>query len=641
MRLLTTLIILLGGAAWLAAQEADTLSPRILRQWTLSGDYSREITIPLDTSFSLSHQFRLSDKYSPFNAYTGNYGLPLYQISFFDRITDPDKFLYRSYYPFMHLADKPVFMNTQVPYTQMDYASAGPRQLSEQVFRIRHSQNANRFLNFGIIFDVIYSLGQYNYQRADNKNFNFYSSYSGDKYKFYISGAVNDHSSLENGGIVDDTQLESFQTRDIQVKLGSLSNAKSVLKNRNLLVIQKYTVGGRQATKSDTAANTETKKSLNLNGTFSHIFTWDKTRKSYEDNYPLSGLYDTCYISEQLTFDSLSQRVLKNTLRFDFGTDESRKFSLGGGVGIRNELWRYGQVIPSAASSPSDTVKWNESNNVLVGRLYNSIGTKFRWVATGEMYITGYRAGDFDVKGTITKEFEFKSGAARWDIDGRMSNITPSFWMNTYGSNHFKWENNLLNEFRIDAGTVFIYPEGKLTARFNYAITDNFTFFNPAGIPVQHEGGLSVISGFVKKELSAWKFHLASEILLQQSSNRDILDLPLLTIRSAGFFEHNLKFRLTGGNINIQIGGEIFYHTGYTGLSYIPSTGVYYQKNGTTTGNYPFLNAFFNVKIKRTRFFFVFDHVNSGLTGYNYYLVPSYPMNIRMFRYGLSWTFYD
>ena len=37
-------------------------------------------------------------------------------------------------------------------------------------------------------------------------------------------------------------------------------------------------------------------------------------------------------------------------------------------------------------STIADTARWNRSNNALVGRLYNSIGEKFRWVATGELY---------------------------------------------------------------------------------------------------------------------------------------------------------------------------------------------------------------------------------------------------------------
>ena len=42
------------------------------------------------------------------------------------------------------------------------------------------------------------------------------------------------------------------------------------------------------------------------------------------------------------------------------------------------------------------------------GRLFNNIGDKFGWVATGELYVTGYRAGDFNLNGEISKSFDWK-----------------------------------------------------------------------------------------------------------------------------------------------------------------------------------------------------------------------------------------
>ena len=109
-----------------AAQKLDTLKkPKILKEWMLSSDYSEEVNIPIDTVFSLFNRFKLADKYSPINATLGNYGLPFYQIDFFDRITDPDKYLYAYYYPFMHVPSNAIFMNTQVPYTELDWSFGG------------------------------------------------------------------------------------------------------------------------------------------------------------------------------------------------------------------------------------------------------------------------------------------------------------------------------------------------------------------------------------------------------------------------------------------------------------------------------------------------------------------------------------
>ena len=173
-----------------SAQKPDSLkTKKILKQWNLSPDFSGEVNNPIDTVFSLFNRFRIADKYSPVNATPGNYGLPFYQINFFDRITDPDKYLYSTYYPFMHVPEKALFMNTQVPFTELLWTFAGKKETAEQTFRVRHSQNVNRFLNFGLIYDIIFDLGQYSYQRAEDKTFTFYSSYTGNKYKIYAAVA--------------------------------------------------------------------------------------------------------------------------------------------------------------------------------------------------------------------------------------------------------------------------------------------------------------------------------------------------------------------------------------------------------------------------------------------------------------------
>lgn len=625
------------------AQKADSVkAPRVFKQWTLSQDYSEEIIVPVDTVFSLFHRYRASDKYSPFNASLGNYGLPFYQINFFDRITDPDKFLYANYYPFMFLPDKPLFMNTQVPYTELDWSFAGPRQTSEQTFRVRHSQSVNRFLNFGFIYDINYSLGQYNYQRAEDKMFMFHSSYTGQKYKLYFAAGVNNLIAYENGGITTKGQLDQVDTRAVPTKLGNLSKAKSTLKNKNLLLVQKYTIGGTSA------GSDSTKKArsgfFGLSGTFSHIFIIESNKRSYSDGYPESGFYDTIFIDRISTFDTLSERSIKNTLRFDFTTDETRKFRFGGGVGIRNENFKYFSVIPVATFAPAIDPFWHHSNNVLVGRLYNNIGDKFRWLATGDLYLTGYRAGDFNLNGEISKSFDWKKGRASWLLTGSMMNRQPSFWYEQWGGNHFKWKNNFSKEFRIDLGSSFNYPARKANLRVNYALIDNYTDFDTLALPSQHTGGLSVFSVLAGKEVKAWKFHLAADALLQKSSNSEVLDLPLATLRTALYFEHLFRFESTGGKLYFQIGADATYHTLYHPYNYMPATGRFFRQD-ISTGKYPFVNAFINFKVKRTRVFIMFDHLNYKMMGQkisdNYDMIPDYPMSTRMLRYGLSWTFYD
>jgi hypothetical protein len=634
-------VALLFLSSGLSAQVKDSLAkPRVLRQWNLSSDFSEEKGIPLDTAFSLFNRYRIADKFSPVNVSLGNYGLPFYQISFFDRITDPEKFLYSGYYPLMHLPGNAVFMNTQVPYTEVDWTFGGPRETSEQTFRVMHSQNINRFLNFGLIYDIVYSLGQYNYQRAEDKTFTFFTSYTGNKYKLYFSAGINNIKSYENGGIIDKKQLEIVVPRDVATNLGGLNTALSTFKNRNILLVQRYTFGSGTTGKSDSLSRKK-QGFLGLSGTFSHIFTIETNSRTYDDNDPGSGFYDTVYVTHDITADSLHFRVIKNTLRFDFATSETSKFRLGGGAGIRNELSKYFSIVPVPYTYNVSPSVWNKNSNILVGRLYNDIGNNFRWIARGELYLTGYRAGDFTIDGDITKSFNWKKGMASWVITGSMRNTQPSFWYNQWGGNNFKWTNDFNKEFRIDLGTAFIYPARKAEIKFNYAIIDNYTDFDTTAMPSQHTGGLSVAAIYLKKELRAWKFHLLNEAIIQKSSNLEVVDLPLLTLKEALFFDHLFRFKSTGGKLYFQIGADVTFHTLYNPYSYMPATGRFYRQEIEKTGNYPFINAFLNLKIKRTRVFVMFDHVNSGFMGYDYNMIPSYPMNVRMFRYGLSWTFYN
>jgi hypothetical protein len=614
--------------------------PRILKEWTLSADYSEEVNIPIDTVFSLSNRFRTADKYSPVNATLGNYGLPFYQLSFFDRITDPEKFLYAYYYPFMHTSSNTIFMNTQVPFTELDWSFAGQVANSEQTFRVRHSQNINRFINFGLIYDIVFSLGQYNYQRSSDKTFTFYTSYTGDKYKVYFSAGINNLTSYENGGIQTTSDLSNPNTIDVPTNLGALDAANSTLKNRNLLLVQRYTFESSPKLKAD---STSLKRSgfFGLSGTFSHILEFESNVRSYQDAYPTSGFYDNIYITNTLTRDSIYSRTIKNTVRFDFSTDETRKFTLGGGVGIRNEISTYSYVIPVHYTFYGTIAALHENSNVLIGRLNNSIGEKFGWLATGELYVTGYRAGDFKLNGEISKSFDWKKGRASWLITGSMMNTQPSIWYDHWGSNNFEWDNNFKKEFRIDLGTAFKYPARKTELKFNYAIIKNYTDFDTTKLPSQYTGGLSVAAVTVKNELRAWKFHLASDVIVQKSTNSNILDLPLVTVRSAGYFENLFRFVKTGGKLNTQLGVDVTYNTIYHPYAYMPATGRFYRQDNVTAGDYPFINVFLNLKIKRTRIYVMFDHVNAKLMGYNYEMVPTYPMNIRMLRYGLAWTFYN
>ena len=54
--------------------------------------------------------------------------------------------------------------------------------------------------------------------------------------------------------------------------------------------------------------------------------------------------------------------------------------------------------------------------------------------------LTGYRAGDFNLNGEISKSFDLKKGRAYGLLTGGIANRQPSFWYEQWGSNHFEWQ---------------------------------------------------------------------------------------------------------------------------------------------------------------------------------------------------------
>jgi hypothetical protein len=47
------------------------------------------------------------------------------------------------------------------------------------------------------------------------------------------------------------------------------------------------------------------------------------------------------------------------------------------------------------------------------------------------------------------------------------------------------------------------------------------------------------------------------------------------------------------------------------------------------------------MKLKRVRFYVAMSHVNAGSGNRNQFLTPHYPTNNSIFRFGVSWSFFN
>jgi hypothetical protein len=90
-----------------------------------------------------------------------------------------------------------------------------------------------------------------------------------------------------------------------------------------------------------------------------------------------------------------------------------------------------------------------------------------------------------------------------------------------------------------------------------------------------------------------------------------------------------------------QIGFDTRYNTKYYADAYSPATGLFYLQNEKKYGNYPYIDIYANLRLKRTIVFFKMLNIGTNFLDGEYITTPNYPMPRSNFRFGLSWLFYD
>ena len=95
----------------------------------------------------------------------------------------------------------------------------------------------------------------------------------------------------------------------------------------------------------------------------------------------------------------------------------------------------------------------------------------------------------------------------------------------------------------------------------------------------------------------------------------------------------------------VELGGNLTWFSKYEAPDYLPQISNFaIQKNSDSKvelGGYPFIDVYANMHLKKARFFVAMSHVNSGSGSKMYFLTPHYPTNTNIFRFGVSWNFYN
>ncbi|NJK96951.1 MAG: putative porin [Bacteroidales bacterium] len=280
----------------------------------------------------------------------------------------------------------------------------------------------------------------------------------------------------------------------------------------------------------------------------------------------------------------------------------------------------------------------NSYNNLaFTGGISIGIKSFFLLNANADYFFTGYKAGDLYLHGKMNNKLGKNSQSPYFNVLLDISRFKPGYFYDSYYSNHYKWNNGFIPVKEIHTGFEFFWPAAKLSADFNYSLLSSPVYFDSIAMPVQSNEEVSILEASISKGFHAGIFHSSLKGMLQITSNDRVFPLPLISAYNSSYVELKLFKRV----LTTQVGFDARYFTSYYANGFSPDLGVFYNQRQKKLGNYPFIDAFINFKLKRMRFYIKFEHVNADLLTRDYFTVLHYPSNSRMLLYGLSWNFYD
>ena len=365
---------------------------------------------------------------------------------------------------------------------------------------------------------------------------------------------------------------------------------------------------------------------------------------SYADN-TVAGLY-----AGDSLYDKTSHLRLQNTFAISMLEGFNKWAKAGVKAFVTSDLRRF--VLPSSDSNTA-TTSYNEHNLSVGGQLSKTEGKTLHYNVTAETWLLGEDLGQLKIDGAVDLNFPLFGDTVTLAAKGFFHRNNPTFYYRHYHSRHFWWDNTSLSkELHSRVEGLFSYRKTNTTLRVAFDEIQNYTYlamgYNIADdhsrkgntMEVRQKGGaITLLTLSLAQNFKLGPLNWENVITYQKSTDNDVLPVPDLNIYTNLY----LRFKIAQV-LKCDFGADGRYFTKYYAPDYSPALGQYAVQTGDNrvqTGNYPLVNIYANFHLKHTRFFVMMSHVNAGSGNRQYFLTPHYPLNQRVFRFGLSWNFFN
>lgn len=622
-------------------------------KWNVDRYYNRVNIMPLDTTLADWRTDYVFYRKGVGDMALGGLGQSSQPVNWFDRNQDRDFTFARSYDAYTARLENVPFYNGKSALTNMTYLESGQKRYREEHFELVHSQNINPSTSANVSYKARSTMGRYDWQRTKNHALSVGVAHTGKRYSIHAAYMNNMVDTRENGGVVGewaiaDTVFE--MPSGVPMRLAS-SEAHNKYRNNAVFVKQAIAIPLERVTEYDFSVadlsaiyvghqfeyNSWSKVYTDKRGTYSNERgNYNKETGEWESEDNLS-YYDDWFISPETTRDSISERLISNKLFVQVQPwDRYGAIStIDGGVGYDIHTYSYLRLQDYVRG---DMTRDKRSSWYIYGAASGMIKRYADWRADAKYHPSGYRGGDLSAGGEITLRAFIRehplilTGRFRYELR------SPGYWHENLFSNHYVWFNSFDKESETRFEVNFSVPDIALEVGAWQGVMTNMIYYGNDSRVAQNPGTVSLTSLYARKDFRFAGFHLDHRALVQISSDEHVLPVPTFSAYLSYYYE----FWVVRDVLRVQVGLDGRFNTAYYAPGYNPALSAFYNQREVKIGNYPYLDAFVSAKWKRMRILLKLQHLNQNLFGNGeYFQVARYPLNPRMFKFGISWSFYD
>lgn len=580
----------------------------------LADPFSQEAFV--DTTLKGFQLYDLYDRTSAFYASKGNVGHRARSLILDHRMHTSKAMFHEPWFGGYILSpDNQIFYRPAHVFSELFYVTGSVR---EQLFYAMHNQRLAENTYIGLIYQSVNSPGVFSRMASRNAGIELkLDTKIGENYSILGSFTLNRLINRESGGLKNHLNFEEDEVRDSVF----LYRAETRYRDIGFNIQQSYDA------------------SLTNLGVFQHEFSYKRRAFVFDESTnPFPGFYDALPMNPGFTFDSTLVHTTANRLSWSNHVKEtaSRTIPLHLMLSARHEMISIKQPLFYEPPLDEDYQFKEQSYNQVsyAAQIQSNPKYLFSFNGYANYIMGGYNDGDMDIGGSIA--IGMFQHNYRLLFKGYYSAQEAPYFHNHFSGNYIRWDNDFFKQRTMNLGLIFIGTHLQLEA--NYFLLNRPVFFNTAALPEQHDGTFPVISASLSGNIDLWVLRSKHKMVFQYMGEEQYDRFP------AAISYHSLyaDFKLFDNALHAHAGFDLRYNTPYRPMAYMPVVRQFYIQDEYKSDHVLLLDAFINAKISRARLFVKLQNILDVIFDMpQYYDIPFYPLPVGMFKFGVSWMFFD